>query len=89
MQCLGVADEEPEQMAKTTIRVHPKALDDWIVREDGGREFGHYGSRGEAERVGRMLAHKRRADLIVQDQNGTSRRAKARSGLISRLFGRR
>ena len=64
MQCLGVADEEPEQMAKTTIRVHPKALDDWIVREDGGREFGHYGSRGEAERVGRMLAYKQPCSVL-------------------------
>jgi uncharacterized protein DUF2188 len=77
-------------MAKATpIRVHPKAVDDWIVHEDGGREFGHYSSRSEAERVGRMLAHKRRADLIVQDQNGTLRRAKAARGLFSRLFGRR
>jgi hypothetical protein len=85
---LGVAEEEPQQMAKTTIRVHPRAVDDWIVHEDGGREFGHYGSRSEAERVGRMLAHKRRADLVIQDQNGTFHRAKARSGLLSRLFGR-
>jgi hypothetical protein len=85
---LGVAEEEPQQMAKTTIRVHPRAVDDWIVHEDGGREFGHYGSRTEAERVGRMLAHKRRADLVIQDQNGTFRRAKMRSGLFSRLFGR-
>jgi hypothetical protein len=76
-------------MAKTTIRVRPRATDDWIVNEDGGREFGHYGTRGEAERVGRMLARKRRAELVVQDQNGNLQRAKAQGSLLARLFGRR
>ena len=76
-------------MAKTIIRVHPKATDDWIVNEEGGREFGHYGTRSEALRVGRMLAHKRRAELVVQDQNGNLQRAKASAGLFARLFGRR
>jgi hypothetical protein len=81
--------KEPAQMPKLTIRVHPKAIDDWIVNEDGGREFGHYGSRSEAERVGRMIAHKRRAELVVQDQNGNLRRAKPKTGLFARLFRRR
>ena len=81
--------EEPAQMAKTTIHVLPKAVDDWIVHEDGGREFGHYSSKTEAERVGRMIAHKRRAELVVQDQNGNLRRAKSQTGLLARLFGRR
>jgi hypothetical protein len=84
-----MAFEEPGQMAKTTIRVQPKAVDDWIVHEDGGREFGHYGSSSEAERVGRMIAHKRRAELVVQDQNGNLRRTKPQTGLFARLFGRR
>lgn len=75
-------------MAKTTIRVQPRASDDWIVNEDGGREFGHYASRSEAERVGRMLARKRRGALIVHDQNGKVRRANPASGLFGRLFGR-
>ena len=75
-------------MAKTTIRVHPRAIDDWIVNEEGGREFGHYGTRSEAERVGRMLARKRRAELVVQDQNGNLRRAQTGAGLFARLFGR-
>ena len=76
-------------MPKMTIRVHSKAIDDWIVNEDGGREFGHYGSRSEAEHVGRMIAHKRRAELVVQDQNGNLQRAKPQAGLFARLFGRR
>jgi hypothetical protein len=75
-------------MAKTTIRVHPRAIDDWIVNEEGGREFGHYGTRSEAERVGRMLARKRRAELVVQDQNGNLQRAQTGAGLFARLFGR-
>ena len=73
-------------MAKATIRVHPKASDDWIVNEEGGREFGHYASRSEAERVGRMLARKRRAALIVHDQNGTVQRARPAAGFFGRLF---
>jgi len=81
--------EEPAQMAKTTIHVLHKAVDDWIVHEDGGREFGHYSSKTEAERVGRMIAHKRRVELVVQDQNGNLRRAKPQTGLLARLFGRR
>jgi Uncharacterized protein conserved in bacteria (DUF2188) len=76
-------------MAKTIIRVHPKATDDWIVNEDGGREFGHYGTRSEALRVGRMLAHKRRAELVIQDQNGNPQCRKVPAGLFARLFGRR
>lgn len=76
-------------MVKPTIRVHGRATDDWIVNEDGGREFGHYRTRSEAERVGRMLARRRRAELVVQDQNGTLRRATPRAGLFARLFGRR
>ena len=75
-------------MAKMTIRVHPKAIDDWIVNEDGGREFGHYASRTEAERVGRMLARKRRGALIVHDQDGTVQRANPAAGLFGRLFRR-
>jgi len=76
-------------MAKTTIHVLPKAADDWIVHEDGGREFGHYGSKTEAERVGRMIARKRRAELVIRDQNGNLRRAKPQTGLLARLLGRR
>jgi len=75
-------------MAKAAIRVHPKASDDWIVNEEGGREFGHYRTRNEAERVGRMIAHKRRTELVVQDQNGNLQRARVRAGLFARLFGR-
>jgi hypothetical protein len=74
-------------MAKATIRVHPKANDDWIVNEDGGRAFGHYASRTEAERVGRMLARRRRTELVVQDQQGNLRRGKVSSGVIGRQFG--
>jgi hypothetical protein len=35
-----------------------------------------------------MIAHKRRAELVVQDQNGNLRRAKPQTGLFARLFRR-
>ena len=36
---------------KTTIMILPNGERDWIVREDGGRELGHYPTRKEAEAV--------------------------------------
>ena len=31
-------------MARATIQVVQVALDDWVVRQDSGRELGHYSS---------------------------------------------
>jgi hypothetical protein len=50
--------------------VAPGGQDDWIVKEDGGRELGHYPTQQEAEAVGRKLAQKRKADLLVRDPAG-------------------
>jgi len=43
---------------------------DWIVRAEGGREFGHYPSRQAAEDVGRKLARRDRGELLVYDASG-------------------
>ena len=64
----------------------PNGERDWIVREDGGRELGHYPTRKEAEAVGRKLAHKRGVELVFQDTRGPAQ-AIERRGWFSRLLG--
>jgi hypothetical protein len=75
--------------AKAAIHVLPTQHDGWIVREEGGRELGHYPSRQAAEAVGDKLARKRRVELLIHDRNGKvqsgSRPAKS---WLGRLFGR-
>jgi hypothetical protein len=44
-----------------SIQIVPLAPDDWVVREEGGREIGHFASQAEAEAVGQALARKRKA----------------------------
>ena len=61
---------------------------DWLVREDGGREFGHYPTRKEAEAVGEKLARKRSVELLVHDGSVKVRRSRPRKGWFARLFGR-
>jgi hypothetical protein len=53
-----------------TIEVRSLARDDWVVREAGGRELGHYPSAKAAEAVGRKLARKRRVELLIYAQSG-------------------
>jgi Uncharacterized protein conserved in bacteria (DUF2188) len=61
---------------------------DWIVREESGRELGHYPTRPEAEAVGRKLARKRGMQLVFADKGGTQRQLRPRKGWFGRLFGR-
>jgi Uncharacterized protein conserved in bacteria (DUF2188) len=61
---------------------------DWVVREEGGREFGHYPTRQAAETVGYKLARKRGVELVVHGASGKVRRTRPRKGWVSRLFGR-
>ena len=72
------------------IRVLPGEHDDWIVKEDGGRELGHYPRKAEAEAVGRKLARKRKAELVIQDTSGkVEQRSHPYRGWLRRLlFGR-
>jgi hypothetical protein len=56
--------------AQKSISVVAVAPYDWVVREDGGRELGHYLTRAEAVAVGRKLAQKRAVELVVQDASG-------------------
>jgi uncharacterized protein DUF2188 len=73
-------------MAQLSIHVDQLAADDWVVREKGGRELGHYPSQREAEDVGRLVARKRKAVLLVNGRSDT-RESESR-GWFARLFGR-
>ena len=52
------------------IHVLPGEQDDWIVREEGGRELGHYASKREAQSVGHKVARKRKVELLIYGLNG-------------------
>ena len=75
---------------RDNIHVVHGGPEDWIVRADGGREFGHYPSRQAAEAVGRKLARRDRGELLVHDASGrvTERSAPSR-GWFGRLLGKR
>ena len=74
--------------ARKSIHVIAKGESDWFVREDGGRELGHYCTREEAEAVGQKLARKHGTDLVVDDGGGKARRSRPRKAWFARLFGR-
>ena len=74
--------------AKATIHVLPGQHGDWIVREEGGRELGHYPSRQAAEAVGHKLARKRQAELMILDRDGkVKRRSRPGRSWLGRLLG--
>ena len=50
------AGSEGSSMAPNSIHVEAKGERDWLVREDGGRELGHYPTQAEAKEVGHKLA---------------------------------
>jgi hypothetical protein len=75
-------------MAKRVIRVTRINTADWVVREEGGRELGHYPNQQEALSVGRKLARKRGVELIVEESPGKVRTERPRKGFLARLFGR-
>jgi uncharacterized protein DUF2188 len=75
-------------MARLNIHVAPIDAKDWVVKEDGGREYGHYPSQQDAENVGQKLARKHKVQIIVRDRDGKVHRRNFSRGWFSRLFGR-
>jgi len=74
---------------KRSICVVPGEHQDWIVREEAGREFGHYPTLQVAEAVGYKLARKRKVELVVYDRAGKKqRRSRPTKSWLARLFGR-
>jgi hypothetical protein len=58
-------------MAGAAVHVLPDdSFDDWIVREDGGREIGHFPTREAAELAARPLAQRREGELVVHLPDG-------------------
>ena len=75
-------------VARREIHIVPGGPRDWIVRADGGREFGHYPSRQAAVAVGRKLARRDRGELLVYDASGkVSGRSRPSRSWLGRLFG--
>lgn len=72
-------------MAQLSIHVVHLAADDWVVRENGGRELGHYPSQQDAENVARPLARKRKAVLMINGRNDVGG-DRASRGWFGRLF---
>jgi hypothetical protein len=75
-------------MKLADIHVVALSRSDWVVKEDSGREFGHYATKSEAQAVGIKLARKRRTGLIVHDEDGKRVRSQPNRSWIARLFGR-
>jgi hypothetical protein len=73
---------------QSAILVASVSPGDWVVREDGGRELGHYPTRKDAEAVGHQLARKRGVELVVNDDSGTVQRSRPRKSWLARLFER-
>jgi hypothetical protein len=76
-------------VARREIHIVSGGSQDWIVRADGGREFGHYPSRKAAEAVGRKLARRDRGELLVYDAGGKlATRSRPSKSWLGRLFSR-
>jgi hypothetical protein len=65
-------------MTVPAIHIVPDdSFDDWAVREDSGRELGHYPTREAAEIVAGEFARTRRGELIVHLPDGRTTRTTA------------
>ena len=72
-------------MDAATIYIVPdESFDDWVVRDDSGRELGHYPSRESAELVARPIARHRGGELIIRLPDGSTRCEKFTTGWAAR-----
>jgi hypothetical protein len=70
-----------------SIEIVPLSPHYWVVREEGGRDFGHYTNPAQAEAIGRALARKRNWDLVIHPvASGIPIREKPK-GWFRRWFG--
>jgi hypothetical protein len=59
------------RVVKVAIYVIPDdTFDDWIVRGEGGREFGHYPTREAAELVAQAITRKLGGKLVIELPDG-------------------
>jgi hypothetical protein len=67
--------EEPKAMATAAIHVVPDdSFDDWLVRDENGGVFGHYGTREAAELVAQAIARKSGDELVIHLPDGRATR---------------
>ena len=63
--------------------------DDWVVKQEGGRELGHYPDKSQAKAVGLKIARKHNVELLVHSRSGAiEHRSRPSRGWFSRLFNR-
>jgi hypothetical protein len=76
-------------MGGAAVHVHPDDnFDDWIVRQDDGRELGHYPTREAAEAVAEPLARKRKGTLVIHLPDGRTESRSFAASWLDRLLGR-
>jgi Uncharacterized protein conserved in bacteria (DUF2188) len=69
-------------MAPTALHILPDdSFDDWIVRDDSGRELGHCPTREAAELVAHALARKLEGEIVVHLRDGRTSRTSAANGV--------
>ena len=68
--------------------VSDEAFDDWIVRDDNGRELGHYPTREAAELFAEPMVRRCRSDLIIHLPDGRLQRKSFAGGWLDRPLGR-
>jgi len=62
-------------MAASALHIVPDdSFDDWIVRDDSGRELGHYPTREAAELVAQALARKLEGEIVIHFPDGRTSR---------------
>jgi hypothetical protein len=70
------------------IHVVSVEASDWVVKEEGGRELGHYPSKDAAQAVAYKVARKRKVELLIHDRGGkVEKRLRPSKSWVSKLFG--
>jgi hypothetical protein len=77
------------RMANAVIHVVPDdAFDDWVVRDDGGRQLSHYPTREATELVARDIARKHEGELVIELPDGRRECTSFAKGWLGRLLAR-
>lgn len=73
----------------TTMALHiapDDSFDDWVLRDDTGRELGHFPTREAAERMGQQAARAREADLVIHLPDGRTSCTRFRRSWLNRIL---
>lgn len=73
-------------MAKSVCVVPDQNFDDWVVRDDSGRELGHYATRDEAELLAKAIARERQGDVVIVLPDGREQRVSFAKNRLQRLL---